>query len=317
MITLMLFKEGVWTEEDTELVVSLIRSCPNLEVLINRSSADEETHPAGPALLQSLVDSCPKLKRLHWKTLSGMLLLPSAWSSILASSSLATSLEALEIDSPPAFPAHGSTPTPATPLELPSLHSLQISVDEDMEPLISAIVEEWQLPALTSLYLKSSRYSTFLGVLSLISTHGQSLTTLAMDRSTSADISLDPLPPLPIQELVYTVYAPECADVIPFGSLSTLIVRFDLSASDTLTSEILATWELLHKLPSDDLMELKDVVVLEESFDTLREPHLMNAQGLTEDQRLWAERWQKDTPRLVNRNGVRLFTLVSADGGQN
>ncbi|KAG8915453.1 hypothetical protein FRC00_004295 [Tulasnella sp. 408] len=273
-----------------------------------------EMHAVGPVLLQSLADSCPKLKRLHWKTMKGMQLLPSAWSSILASSSLATSLEALEIDSPPAFPAYGSKPVPATLLELPSLHSLQISVNEDTAPLISVIVDKWQLPSLTSLYLKSSQDPTIRGVLSLILTHGQSLSTLAMDRNTSPDVPLFSLPPLPIQELVYTVYDPEGATVIPLGSLSTLVVRFDLSASRTLTSQFFATLELLHRLPSDDLTELKDVIVLEESFDMLREPHPIDAQGLTKNQRLWVERWQKDKPRLVNRNGVRLFTLVSAGG---
>ncbi|KAG8963041.1 hypothetical protein FRC00_007984 [Tulasnella sp. 408] len=316
-ITLMLVKERVWTEEDTEAVVSLIRRCPNLEVLINESFADGEMHAAGPVLLKSLVDSCPNLKRLHWKTMGCMQLLPSAWSSILASSSLATSLEALEIDSPPAFPAHGSTPAPATLLELPSLHCLQLSVNEDSASLISAIVDEWQLPSLTSLYLKSSHHPTIRGVLSLISTHGQLLTTLAMDRNTSPDIPLSFLPPVPIQELVYTSYGIDGATVIPLGSLSTLVARLNLIRSRSITSDIFAALELLQGLPCDDLTELKDVVVLEESFDTLQEPHTIHTRDLTENQRLWAERWQKDTPRLVNRNGVRLFTLLSADGEHN
>ncbi|KAG8915450.1 hypothetical protein FRC00_004292 [Tulasnella sp. 408] len=246
-----------------------------------------------------------------------MQLLPSAWSSILASNSLATSLEALEIDSPPAFPAHGSTPAPTTLLELPSLHCLQLSVNEDSASLISAIVDEWQLPSLTSLYLKSSHHPTIRGVLSLISTHGQLLITLAMDRNTSPDIPLSFLPPVPIQELVYTSYGIEGTTVIPLGSLSTLVTRLNLIRSRSITSDIFAAMELLQGLPRDDLTELKDVVVLEESFDTLQEPYPINPQDLTENQRLWAERWQKDSPRLVNRNGVRLFTLLSADGEQN
>ncbi|KAG9041401.1 hypothetical protein FS837_012317 [Tulasnella sp. UAMH 9824] len=314
---LMLVKERVWTEEDTEAVVSLIRSCPNLEVLINECFADGEMHAAGPVLLQSLADACPKLKRLHWKTMGCMQLLPSAWSTILASSSLATSLEALEIESPPGFPAHGSTPTPASLLELSSLHCLQLCVNEDHASLISAIVDEWQLPSLTSLYLTSSHHPTIQGVLSLISTHGQSLTTLAMDRSTSGDIPLSVLPPAPIQELVYNGDDLEETTVIPLYSLSTLVARLGLTRSRSLTSDIFAALELLHGLQSDDLTELKDVVVLEQSFDTLQEPHPIEAQGLTENQRLWVERWQKDTPRLVNRNGVRLFALVSADGRQH
>lgn len=39
-ITLTMAKERVWTEEDTERVVSLIRICPNLEVMINWIFAD-------------------------------------------------------------------------------------------------------------------------------------------------------------------------------------------------------------------------------------------------------------------------------------
>ncbi|KAG8912258.1 hypothetical protein FRC01_005196, partial [Tulasnella sp. 417] len=116
-----------------------------------------------------------------------MQLAPSSWSSILASSSLATSLEGLEITSPPPAAANEPTaaPAPALQLELPSLHCLQASVNADNASLVSAIAGEWRLPSLKSLYLQSDYGSTMFaqsghhptitpGVASLVSTHGQS-----------------------------------------------------------------------------------------------------------------------------------------------
>ncbi|KIO16650.1 hypothetical protein M407DRAFT_33706 [Tulasnella calospora MUT 4182] len=115
IMNLRVLKGPVWTEEDTEMVVSVIREFPNLEVMVNRCYTEGETHAAGPIVLQSLANSCSKLKRLHWEPKNSMQLLPSSWSSILASSSLATSLEALEIMSPP----HPLLPTNQRP-PLPS-----------------------------------------------------------------------------------------------------------------------------------------------------------------------------------------------------
>ncbi|KAG8963043.1 hypothetical protein FRC00_007986, partial [Tulasnella sp. 408] len=223
---------------------------------------------------------------------------------------------ALEVDSPSALPAHGSRPASAPVLELPVLRSLRLSVSEDHEPLISEIVDGWQLPSLMSLYLKTSRPPTVRGVHSLISTHGQSLATLAIDRSTSGDITLPGLPAAPIQELVCYGYHLEKHLSVPFRSISTLVARFNLTTSRCVTSNIFEALEALHRLPRDDLPELKDVVVLGRPLDTLQEPHPIESESLSENQRLWAARWLKDTPRLVNRNGVRLFTLVTADGGQ-
>lgn len=261
-----------------------------------------------PCLAKSLVDSCPKLKRLYWKPINGMRLLPSAWSSILASGSLRTSIEALEVDCSPAFPYHTSTPPPAPLLELPSLRCLRLSLSEDNAPLISEIVNGWQLPSLMSLYLASSHRPATRDVISLVKTHGQSLTTLAMDPRVSSNVPFSILPPAPIRGLVYFGNYLETTIFIPFGSLSTLVACMNLKIGPPLTLDSFYTLKWLDRLPNDLPTELTDVVILGKAFDTLKEPHPIDGQKLTENQHLWVELWLKDTPRLVNRNGVRLLS---------
>ncbi|KAG8963038.1 hypothetical protein FRC00_007981 [Tulasnella sp. 408] len=326
----------VWTEEDTEMVVSLIRDCPNLEFMVNgcytkdaqpmRLTMVAETHPAGPIILQSLVNSCPKLKRLHWKPKDIMQVLPSSWSSILASSSLARSSKVLEIMSSSSAVADDPPPTPAPQLELPSLHCLQVSVDDVNSSLAAVIAKQWQLPSLTSLYLQSTYNSTFtpqnnLGIppcpsaISLIERHGQSVTTLAISRRTACYIPLHILPPAPIQELVYYMYGLEKSTSvrIPFTALSTLVLLMDMDRDCPLTKVIWRALEQLRKLQDSSLPKLEKVVILSWPLDELKEPHPIDIRLLDETDRLFVDPWQQETPRLVNRNGVRLFTLVETD----
>ncbi|KIO32233.1 hypothetical protein M407DRAFT_111903 [Tulasnella calospora MUT 4182] len=319
-------ERGVWTEEDTEMVVSLIRECPNLEFMVNQCYAERETHAAGPIVLQSLANSCPKLKRLHWKPHIIMQVLPSSWSSILASSSLATSLEVLEIMSPPPAAGDEPTPVPALRLELPSLHCLQISVNEDNVSLVSVIAEEWQLPALKSLYLQYRDQSSYRGrnprltsnVTSLVSTHGQSVATLAIDRHTACNVPLHILPPAPIQELVYYYYGLREAESFPFTAVSTLVILIETRRqSHPSTKDVLRALKELHRLQGYNLSSLKTVVALSWAFDELKEPHPIDIRLLDETQRLWVEPWQQDAPRLVNRHGVRLFALVETNQDQS
>ncbi|KAG8912273.1 hypothetical protein FRC00_004864 [Tulasnella sp. 408] len=312
---------SVWTEEDTEIVVSLIRDSPNLEIMVNSCSMPRETHAAGLIILQSLVTSCPNLKRLHWKPKYIMQLLPSSWSSILSSSSLATSLEVLEIMACPPGDAVQPIPAPALQLELPSLHCLQLSVDDDNAPLTSVIAKEWQLPSLSSLYIQGTYMSTFSlqngllspGVASLITTYGQSGTALAIDSRTARYISLDILPPVPIQELVYGIYGLERSRSLPLTALSTLVLPFAVGNEWPLITAVWRTLEQLQKLRDYSLPKLKKVVVLSLPFDDLKEPHRIDLQFLDEAGRLLVEPWQQETPILVNRNGVRLFILIGMD----
>lgn len=280
-----------------------------------------ETHAAGPVILQSLVTSCPNLKRLHWKPKYIMQLLPSSWASILSSSSLATSLEVLEIMACPPGDANQPAPVPALQLELPSLHCLQLSVDDDNAYLASVIAKEWQLPSLSSLYIQGTYRSTFSlqtgvlspGVTKLISTHAQLVTTLAIDSWTARHIPLDILPPVPIQELVYGMYSLERSRSLPFTALSTLVLLFAAGNEWPLITAVWRTLEQLQKLQDNSLPKLKKVVVLSLPFDELKQPHRIDLRLLDETGRLLVEPWQQDTPILVNRDGVRLFTLVGTD----
>ncbi|KIO23251.1 hypothetical protein M407DRAFT_27243 [Tulasnella calospora MUT 4182] len=280
-----------------------------------------ETHAAGPIILQSLANSCPKLTRLHWMTKSIMQLLPSSWSSILASSSLATSLEVLEIMSPPLAAPDEPTPVPTLRLELPSLHCLQISVNEDSVSLVSVVAEEWQLPSLKSLYLQYRYQSRYLirdprltsNVASMISAHGQSVATLAIDRHTACNVPLHALPPAPVQELVYYSYGLEQSKSIPFTAVSTLVLLIDLDRNSPLDTAIWRALKELHRLQYCSLPKLKKVVVLSWPLDKLEEPHPIDARLLDETDRLWVKLWQRETPKLVNRHGVRLITLAETD----
>ncbi|KAG8963040.1 hypothetical protein FRC00_007983 [Tulasnella sp. 408] len=324
----------VWTEEDTEMVVSLIRDCPNLDFMVNwcytegaqptRLIMVAETHAAGPIVLQSLVNSCPKLKRLHWKPKDIMQLLPSSWSSILGSSSLATSLTVLEIMSSPSAVADDPQPNPAPQLELPSLHCLQVSVDDVNSSLAAVIAKQWQLPSLTSLYLQSTYDSTYtlqnnLGITlspsatSLIETHGQTVTILAIDRRAACYIPLHILPPAPVQELVYYMYGLQQSKSVPFTALSTLVLLMDMDRDCPLTKAIWRALEQLRKLQDYSLPKLEKVVILSWPLDELKEPHSIDIRLLDETERLLVDLWQQETRRLVNRNGVRLFTLVETD----
>lgn len=83
----------------------------------------------------------------------------------------------------------------------------------------------------------------------------------------------------PIQELVRWGYHLRRDIFVPFGSISTLVARFDPSASRTFTSNIFGALEALHRLPSDDLLELKDVIVLGRPLDTLYESHPIDGCG--------------------------------------
>ncbi|KAG8963011.1 hypothetical protein FRC00_008112 [Tulasnella sp. 408] len=261
---------SVWTEEDTEMVASLIRDCPNLEVMVN---------------------SCSMLR------------------------------EVLEIMACPLGDADQPTPAPALPLELPSLHCLQLSVDDNNAPLASVIAKEWQLPSLSSLYIQGTYRSTFSlqngllspGVRSLITTHGQSVTTLAIDSRTARYIPLDILPPVPIQELVYGIYSLERSRSLPLTALSTLVLPFAVGNEWPLITAVWRTLEQLQKLQDYSLPKLKKVVVLSLPLDELKEPHRIDLRRLDEAGRLLVEPWQQEIPILVNRDGVRLFTLVGMD----
>ncbi|KAG8915452.1 hypothetical protein FRC00_004294 [Tulasnella sp. 408] len=283
-----------------------------------------ETHAAGPIILQSLVNACPKLKRLHWKPKDIMQVLPSSWSLILASSSLATSLEVLEIMSSPSAVANDPPPTPAPQLELPSLHCLQVSVDDVNSSLTAVIAKQWQLPSLTSLYLQSTYDSTYtlqnnLGITlspsatSLIETHGQSVTTLAIDRRAACYIPLHILPPAPVQEFVYYMYGLQQSKSVPFTAVSTLVLLMDMDRDSPLTKAIWRALEQLRKLQDYSLPKLEKVVILSWPLDELKEPHPIDIRLLAETERLLVDPWQQETRRLVNRNGVRLFTLVETD----
>ncbi|KAG8904308.1 hypothetical protein FRC01_008788, partial [Tulasnella sp. 417] len=297
----------IWTEEDTEMVVSLVRDCPNLEAMVNQCYTESETHAAGPIILQSLANSCLRLKRLHWKPKSIMRLAPSSWSSILAPSSLASSLEVLEIASPP--PAAADIPTPAhtLQLELQSLHCLQVSLNKDNALLASVIAGEWRLPSLTSLYLQSIHEPIFTFeadrqltlaplITSLISTHGQSVTTLAVDRRMARHIPLHILPPARIQELVYYIYGlkkpipnphdSQTSTPIPFAAISTLVLLIDIDSDSPLNTAIWRALPLLRIVPECSLPKLKRVVVLSLPLDKLKEPYPIDARLLKESERL-------------------------------
>ncbi|KIO15704.1 hypothetical protein M407DRAFT_34711 [Tulasnella calospora MUT 4182] len=250
-----------------------------------------------------------------------MQLLPSSWSSILASSAPTTSLEVLEIMSPPLAATDEPKPAPALQLELPSLHCLRISVNEDSVSLVSVVAEEWQLPSLKYLYLKYRYQSDYpirdprltSNVTSMISTHGQSVATLAIDRHTAFNVPLHVLPPAPIQELVYSGYALNESTSIPFTALSTLVILIDLDEDSPLDTAIWRALKDLHRLQDYSLPKLKKVVVLSWPLDKLKEPRPIDARLLDETERVWAAPWQTETPTLVNRHGVRLFTLVEMD----
>ncbi|KAG9041403.1 hypothetical protein FS837_012319 [Tulasnella sp. UAMH 9824] len=233
-----------------------------------------EPHAGDPIILQSLAQSCPKLKRLHWKPQ----FLPSSWSSILASSSLATSLEVLEIKSYLSAAATAPMPAPTLRLEFPSLHCLQICVDDTS--LAAVIAEKWQLPSLKHLYIYQSLYDwdespqLAPSVSLLISTHGRSMASLAIDEHAAYHIPLLLLSPAPI---------------------------------------LWRALEQLRILQDYSLPKLMKVVVPSGAFDTLQEPYQINVRLLDETKRLWVEPWLQETPTLLTRNDVRLFIPVETD----
>lgn len=299
------------------MIVSLIRYCSNLRFMVNECYTDMEKHTAGPIILQSVADSCPRLKRLHWKPRGITQLLSSSWSPILASSSLATSLEVLEIKSCLPAAANASIPAPTLQLELPSLHCLQVCVNNFNVSLTSAIAEEWQLPSLKSLYIYQSIYTFRTNsqlartISSLISTHGHSLATLMIDRNAACRIPLHILPPAPIQELVYYVYGLQKATLlVSFTALPTLVLLIDMEDACPGTTAIRRASEQLHILRDYSLPKLKKVVVLSGPLDKLKEPHPINVRLLDDTERLWVEPWLQETPRLVSRNGERPFMPV-------
>ncbi|KAG9041402.1 hypothetical protein FS837_012318 [Tulasnella sp. UAMH 9824] len=265
----------VWTEEDTEMVVSLIRDCPNLEFMVN------------------------------WCYTEG---------------------EVLEIMYCPPAAADEPPPTPAPLLELPSLHCLQVSVDDDNASLAAVIAEQWRLPSLTSLYLQSTYKSTFTlqkdpgitfspSATSLIATHGQSVDTLAIDRWTACHIPLHILPPAPIHELVYYMYGLQKSTSLPFTAVSTLVLLIDMDKASPLTTAIWRALEQLRRLQDYSLPQLKKVVILSWPLDDLKGPHPIDNRVLDETERLLVDPWHQETPSLVNRNGVRLLTLVGTNQG--
>lgn len=149
--------------------------------------------------------------------------------------------------------------------------------------IVSDIVNGWQLPSLTSLYLTSPRRPAVQEVISLVSTHGQSLTTLAVDPRVSSNVPFSVLPPAPVRELVYFGNYLETTGPILFASLSTLVACMNLAIGPLLTFDLFYTLKWLGRLPNDLPTELKDVVIIGNAFDTLKEPHAIDAQGLTEE----------------------------------
>ncbi|KAG8915449.1 hypothetical protein FRC00_004291 [Tulasnella sp. 408] len=226
--------------------------------------------------------------------------------------------------SSPSAVADGPPPTPAPQLELPSLHCLQVSVDDVNSSLATVIAKQWQLPSLTSLYLQSTYNSTFTlqnspGVtLSpcatlLIQTRGQSVTMPAIEIWTACHIPLHILPPAPVPELVYYMYGLQKSTSTPFTAVSSLVLLMDMDRDSPLTKAIWRALEQLRKLQDYSLPKLEKVVILSWPLDELKGPHQIDIRLLDETERLLVDPWKQETRKLVNRNGVQLFTLVETD----
>ncbi|KAG8993703.1 hypothetical protein FRB90_000620, partial [Tulasnella sp. 427] len=193
-------------------------------------------------------------------------------------------------------------------LELPALRCLQVNVNEDYLSLLIVIAEDWKLPSLTSLYLKSTHHPTIDGVINLVKLHGARLETLAMDESTSDDVPLSVLPPSPVQDLMFHSAYRDNIQAETFPSLSTLAVRFE--PMEPFFISIFIEMTIIELRGVVDHTQLKEIVVLEPSVEKLDEPHPLEWHTLDEREKRLVKSLQQGSIRLVNRRGVDLCRVI-------
>ncbi|KAG8965471.1 hypothetical protein FRC03_000468 [Tulasnella sp. 419] len=194
-LSLFCCKEGMWTRHDSEQLYTLLKRCPNIEVLSNSIAAfGVEDDDAGPSFLQQLFRSCKRLKRLHWNPLGCMSMDSTQWTQILSSNPTALYLQALEILGPeaPDFRNHImlSSETLQYQIHLPNLHSLRLCANEDFAFLLSTISTQWQIPKLSHLSFRATKHPCRLAIEALIASHGENLISLYLDENTCYDIDV-------------------------------------------------------------------------------------------------------------------------------
>ncbi|KAG8984450.1 hypothetical protein FRB90_005321, partial [Tulasnella sp. 427] len=158
------------------------------------------------------------------------------------------------------------------------------NVNQDYLSLVTVIAEDWKLPSLTSLYLKSTHHPTVDGVINLVKYHGARLETLAMDESTSNDVPPAALPPTPVQDLMFHTKYRDDFEKEAFPSLLTLAVRFAPMEPFVISRFLLTTMRTLRDIL--DHPQLKEIVVLEPNVEIMDEPHPLEWQALTGQEKL-------------------------------
>ncbi|KAG8905423.1 hypothetical protein FRB99_008969 [Tulasnella sp. 403] len=311
-LTLAMFKESVWTREDTGMLLPILEKCRALEVFTHEIVTGGEMVSAGTVILETVMKASPTLRRLHWRPVGCMQLNPTQWPQLLQQVPL---LDSLDIDCGPAFWPPGLLYTTTATLHHENLRTLRLCVNEDYAALIHTLAQ-CELPALRNLHLRSSQHVTITAVLQLFLAHGKSLRSVAMDTSTSDDMSLSFLPFCgdALEEVVFheNVTAPIHHDTtIPnafvSNSVKTVVVCIkDMDDSFSLSQTIVSSLHRIRRVMEQPFPNVKRLIIVSPKFDTIGEPH--EPEVPFHRSRLSAElqRWKNAGVEVVNRRGVSI-----------
>lgn len=218
----------------------------------------------------------------------------------------AKSLVALEIDYDSA-PRNRPGGSEEKKVQLPNLRHLRLVVNEDCAVLVREIAN-WKLPAIQSIFLRSSQHISFDAVLQLLLNHGSGLKRLGLDSSTSGDIRLSFVLPMCGSSLECQFHENADPVVTPQTGVTTIAVRLKTGAELKKSLSILNPLRRLNWICSGVFPSLKTMVLIGEELDAFEEPHLPDLNLYRQLLHKEIQQWTRAGIAVVNRRGIPLVS---------